>query len=413
MDRKQLSTEQGAVFEKEIFKYSMRQAMRDGWISPIRGFRVETKVDISKVSVSKDFNRKELEDAIVGSNRNEIIFNKWKEVASTRKTLIFCVSVAHAFEVRDYYRLQDVKCDTLVASSKDREEINENFRNGVTQVMTAVRVPTEGWDIPDVSCIISAAPTMSWPLYVQEIGRGTRLAPGKEDLIVIDVVDNTDRHSLCTVPAILKLPKTIDLNGQTLEELAQEIEKVGVTDKSIIEKAAPRNIEELKSVLKKVELLSLVMTPEEIQDFTRYAWVPLTDGSYHLGCSKDRIAKFSIDTAGSTTVVMEEAGKVLVNVNTTMEPEKALPKFESYILKHWPEAEQVIKRDAHWWSEPCSTAQKRMLTSLGVAWKFWGNNLSKGHASRLIDYYLGQGKKPKEMSNKQKYAIRNKTRGKY
>jgi superfamily II DNA or RNA helicase len=410
MDRKQLHTASGAIFEEEIYRYTMRQAMKDGWICPIRGYQVETFIDISKVSVKAgDFNEKELENIVVGSNRNDIIYENWKKICPTRKTLVFCISRAHAEEVYAFMKQKGVRVGCVFDDSKDRKAIVEDFRIGNLQMLVNVRIATEGWDVPDIGCIIQASPTLSWPLYVQEIGRGTRIYPGKTDLIVIDVVDNTSRHNLCTVPAILGLPRTLNLKGTTLATVADLVDSTGCGDLGLLAKEAPKSIEELKIILKKIELLSLAMTPEEIKQFTKYAWVPLTNGDYYLGCGLGKSAEVRFDTAGNMICIMKKDGREILHRTYDMDPEKLWPMFEEYIAKTWPDSLVLIKRNASWWKEEASVAQKKYLTSLGIDWKIWGGSISKGHASRLIDHARAMGKVPKPMSISQLRAIQYKT----
>ncbi len=78
---------------------------------------------------------------------------------------------------------------------------------------------TEGFDQPDISCIIIARPTQSQALYIQMVGRGIRLSPGKKDCVVIDMVGATERNDLITMPSLYGTK-----NGETITD-AKEREK--------------------------------------------------------------------------------------------------------------------------------------------------------------------------------------------
>ncbi|KNC69466.1 hypothetical protein SARC_18023, partial [Sphaeroforma arctica JP610] len=75
---------------------------------------------------------------------------------------------------------------------------------------------TEGTDIPSVDCLIMGRPTKSSVLFQQMIGRGLRLHPGKENCLVLDVVDVVNKHDLVTLPTLLGLSSEFKLAGHDL-----------------------------------------------------------------------------------------------------------------------------------------------------------------------------------------------------
>jgi ATP-dependent helicase IRC3 len=106
-----------------------------------------------------------------------------------------------------------------------RAETLRDFREGRLATVTNVGVLTEGFDDPGVSCVAMARPTRSEGLYAQCVGRGTRLAPGKSDCLVLDFVDLSER-SLATLPTLVGLPPGIDLEGATLDEAERTLGKI-------------------------------------------------------------------------------------------------------------------------------------------------------------------------------------------
>jgi hypothetical protein len=77
----------------------------------------------------------------------------------------------------------------------DREKYLSQFHQGDVQVLCACDILNEGWDCPDVEVLLMARPTLSKVVYMQQLGRGTRRAPGKECLVVVDFVDNSLRYN--------------------------------------------------------------------------------------------------------------------------------------------------------------------------------------------------------------------------
>ncbi len=95
----------------------------------------------------------------------------------------------------------------------DRHEALRRFRAGDLKILTNCMVLTEGFDAPSLACIVMARPTGSPVLYRQMIGRGTRVAEGKPDCLVFDVLDNTTRHSLVTMGSLLGLEPRHQFGG--------------------------------------------------------------------------------------------------------------------------------------------------------------------------------------------------------
>src|SRR5690606_32972909 len=83
--------------------------------------------------------------------------------------------------------------------TEERRAILGRLKSGATQVVTNCAVLTEGFDEPSISCVVVARPTKFHGLYVQMVGRGTRLYPGKKDLLVLDVTGASERHDLGAV----------------------------------------------------------------------------------------------------------------------------------------------------------------------------------------------------------------------
>ena len=81
--------------------------------------------------------------------------------------------------------------------SPDRAEILAAFDRGEYNVLCNSMLLTEGWDCPSVNCVVVLRPTKVRSLYSQMVGRGTRLFPGKTDLLLLDFLWHTERHELC------------------------------------------------------------------------------------------------------------------------------------------------------------------------------------------------------------------------
>src|SRR6185295_11848018 len=136
-----------------------------------------------------------------------------------RRTIAFCVTVNHARNLSHALNAVGVPAGIVhgAMSAVDRARALAEFRSGRIQVIANVAVLTEGFDDPGVSCIAMARPTRSEGLYAQCVGRGTRLAEGKHDCLILDFVD-VSTLSLCSLPSLFGCPRDLDLRGGDVGE---------------------------------------------------------------------------------------------------------------------------------------------------------------------------------------------------
>lgn len=113
-----------------------------------------------------------------------------------RKTMFFCVDVEHCREVSDALKGFGIEAPVVVAgtSSGMRANVVRKFRSGEISAVCNVGVYTEGFNVPDIDCIVLLRPTLSKSLYAQMVGRGLRIHPAKNDCIVLDFAGCIDRH---------------------------------------------------------------------------------------------------------------------------------------------------------------------------------------------------------------------------
>jgi hypothetical protein len=116
------------------------------------------------------------------------IVSHWHRLAEGRRTVVFATGVQHSIHIRDEFIKSGVSAEHLDgATPKDeRDDILRKLACGAIDVVTNAMVLTEGFDCPDLGCIVLARPTRKMGLYRQMIGRVLRPAPGKTDAIVID-----------------------------------------------------------------------------------------------------------------------------------------------------------------------------------------------------------------------------------
>jgi len=204
-----------AVFEEVVYARSLPDMIGDGYLVPLRGYRVATAADLRAVAPGgRDYALEELAEAVDVRERNALVARSIQELARDRRTIAFCVDVAHAKHLAAALRGVGVRAATVHGelAPDERARRLDDFRAGRLQALTNVAVLTEGFDDPGVGCVAMARPTRSSGLYAQCVGRGTRLHPGKRDCLVLDFVDLADVE-LATLPSLFGLPRALDLSG--------------------------------------------------------------------------------------------------------------------------------------------------------------------------------------------------------
>lgn len=187
------------IFKNTAHKLDIKTAVEIGELVPVRCIRIHTNIDLTKVRFnSVQYNIRDLESKIFVPERNKLIVDTFIEYASGKRTVIFCASVKHAEEIAEMINSRGV-CARAVSGdmkSSERREYIAKFQSGDIKALCACDLLNEGWDCPETEVLFMARPTMSKVLYTQQLGRGMRLADGKECLIVFDFVDNASQYNM-------------------------------------------------------------------------------------------------------------------------------------------------------------------------------------------------------------------------
>jgi Helicase conserved C-terminal domain len=177
---------------------TLQEAVERGELVPIRCVRVETNINLSKVRYNQiQYNRKDIEETIAIPARDRLIVETYLEHVPGRKAVAFAVNVRHGEDLAQEFRRQGVPAASVSGRmpNREREQHLQAFVEGRLTVLCACDILNEGWDCPAVEVLLMARPTLSRVIYLQQLGRGTRKAPGKECLIAFDFVDNASRYN--------------------------------------------------------------------------------------------------------------------------------------------------------------------------------------------------------------------------
>lgn len=157
---------------------------------------VMADTDKLKKSSTGDYTKKSMDEAIPKAIYGNIVDN-YKKYANGQKTILYAHSVEASKDLAEEFQIKGVSAVHADAKTKkiERERIMQDFRTGAIKVLCNVDLISEGFDVPDCTCVILARPTDSLVLYMQQAMRSMRYQPNKEALI-IDHVGNYARHGL-------------------------------------------------------------------------------------------------------------------------------------------------------------------------------------------------------------------------
>lgn len=199
----------GQVFESLAYEYTLPKAIKEGYLSPIKAITLPLKLDLTAVGVQAgDFKIQELATALDPYLYQ--IADEMKEYCADRKTVVFLPLVKTSQKFRDILNERGFMAAEVNGESRDRAEVLEAFDRGDYNILCNSMLLTEGWDCPSVDCIVVLRPTKIRSLYSQMVGRGTRLYPGKDHLLLLDFLWHTERHELCHPASLICTDKEVE-----------------------------------------------------------------------------------------------------------------------------------------------------------------------------------------------------------
>ena len=231
-DKKKLSD----VFDSQAYEYTLPQAIKDGYLCPVKAQLIPLELDISSVGISAG-------DYAAGGIAGALdpylsrIAQEMLEYCKGRKTVVFLPLIKTSQKFCDLLNCYGLKAAEINGNSLDREQTLKDFENGEYDVLCNSMLLTEGWDCPAVDCVVILRPTKIRSLYQQMVGRGMRPSPGKDHLLLLDFLWLTERHDLCRPSSIIS--RNADIAGRIDKELLSSGEDINLIEAA---ERAERNI---------------------------------------------------------------------------------------------------------------------------------------------------------------------------
>jgi superfamily II DNA or RNA helicase len=409
------------IFDDVVFRYNLRDGIKDKWLADIHAWRITTGLDLGGVRVSHgDFVERELAEAVEASDMDAAAAQTWTEHCRGRKSLFYCVTKKHGEHMLERLRAAGAKAELVVDSTPkgDRARLVEGFKNGDLEAVINVQVLTEGFDAPSAECLHILRPTKSATLYTQILGRGSRRTETKT---FVEVFDYTAQdHDVCSIGRIFGLPDAWDLYGQDIledKEKLEEAEEVGVKTegaRSLAELFAQldrRRLEFVKSSITDSGMPSRFawLRPSREEDRWVLAWSNKKPGDerwlnphakqihdeHKLWGTRERLEIFRNELGlyeGWIYQMRGDGGKTSTRVGTSKSLVKFVAELEGRIEDVRPHTVNLLDKKAKWGFQPSTEKQQNILREKGVP-DWFLPQLNKREASMLITMPWGTVRK--------------------
>ena len=301
----------GTYFESLAYEYTLPKAIKEGYLSPIKALTLPLKIDMSGVGIQAgDFKASDISTALDPYLQG--IAEEMKKYCLDKKTVVFLPLVKTSQKFRDILNENGFQAAEVNGSSQDRAEVLRDFEEGRYNVLCNSMLLTEGWDCPSVDCIVVLRPTKVRSLYCQMVGRGTRLYPGKDHLLLLDFLWHTERHELCHPASLIcqdeevanKMTENLEKEPCIAIDI-EEAEKQAAEDVvAQREEALAKQLEEMKK--RKKKLVDPLQFEMSIQAEDLSGYIPAF--GWEMGPPSDK-QKSTLEKLGILPDQIESAGK--------------------------------------------------------------------------------------------------------
>lgn len=186
----------GTIFDVLVECASVAELIATNFLVPTRVFAPATP-DLKGVKTERgDYVVQQLAQRVDQPKLVADIPTSWLKHGDRRRTVCFATNVSHSLHIRDSFRAVGVLAEHVDGSTPldERDAILAKLKSGTVELVTNVGVLCEGWDQPEVSCLILARPTKSFGLFRQMAGRVLRPAPDKVDALILDHAGAIHEH---------------------------------------------------------------------------------------------------------------------------------------------------------------------------------------------------------------------------
>ena len=357
----------GEFFETLAYEYTLPQAIREGYLCPIKAQCIPLKIDLTGVRTQNgDYATSDLGDTL--SPYLDQIAIIIAQNYSHRKTVAFLPLISTSQDFSKKLAERGVPTWEVNGNSKDREQVLRDFESAKNGVLCNSMLLTEGWDCPSVDCIVVLRPTKVRSLYTQMVGRGTRLCEGKDHLLILDFLWMTSKHELCRPTCLIckkedvakviddKMAETgeaFDINDEAIEQAMEDV-------KAQREAALARQLREQRA--KKAKLVDPLQFEMSIADDDLLEYEPTFAWEFEMATENQlkALEKFGINAGdemlkGYASMLLDRLVKRADSKLTTPRQIKTLERYGFRDVGTWAfeDASKILSYlGAHNWCLP-------------------------------------------------------------
>ena len=336
----------GEVFDSLAFEYKLTDAIKEGYLCKIMAQTIPLQLDITSVTMSGgDYAVGDLGTAL--DPYLEQIAAEMARRCKSRKTVVFLPLIKTSQKFRDLLNTHGFRAAEVNGQSDDRRQVLADFDADKYNVLCNSMLLTEGWDCPSVDCVVVLRPTKVRSLYSQMVGRGTRLSPGKTDLLLLDFLWMTDKHELCRPADLVCEDRTVA--RQMTEHLAEtgcpeDIEEAAAQASEDVvaqrEEALAKQLEEQRR--KKAKLVDPLQYEMSIQAEDLAGYVPAfgweagpPSEQQTAALEKLGILPDAVESAGKAALLLDRLNKRRDEGLTTPKQIRCLEKYGFQHVGTW------------------------------------------------------------------------------
>ena len=295
----------GIVFDKVVFHRDMKWAIENGYLVPVQSFKITSEVNLDNIkTIGGDFAVGELAEAVDTITRNDLAVAGYMQHTPGKQAIAFCSTVKHAEHLADAFNSKGIKA-AWASGNNSKEERNSavgKFRRGEINVLVNCALFVEGFDVPSTEVMIDCRPTQSSSMYTQMVGRSLRpldeianklgldttaeqrrnlIAQSKKPIAtILDIVDQTKKHNLVSLPTLYGLPPKFDAQGYKMERAVEEYEKLAAQDP--VAAKTVTSIKDIQTALERIEIFTVPIQPPEVIEVSSMSWRMIATNHYKL-----------------------------------------------------------------------------------------------------------------------------------
>ncbi len=380
------------VFQEIVYHRNLLDMISEQYLSDLTWQSVDLDVNLDNIGTrAGDFIESDLIKALTNSDTPKQILLAFQEYAPSRKTIIFVPGVELARQTAKLFQQHKISCESIDGklSYLERKSILSRLKTGQTQVVINCLILTEGFDESSIECIIFARPTKSKGFYLQMLGRGTRLHPGKSECLIIDLVGVSKKHKLITLPNLFglspdKLKQKSVLTAHN-EEIAHQAKlKALAQEESELQDKADEALDTTTPQAPSLEATEAQEDQRVEPRVINFNWLKLSETRYALSIGKGILFLVKQpNTQDMWASVCNKMDKTNLLIAKDLPLDYAQGVAEDYVRGLGTLA--LIDSNASWRNHPITDKQMALLDKLHID---YSSDINKGQASDLITIYI-------------------------